>query len=67
MIDPRYIMPRPQQAVWTDSYSNRFEVLATYSPNEDNDTWVEYRNMATGQEYCCRLEAFQSRFHPQPA
>lgn len=51
---------------WTDSHSRRFELLATYSPNEDGDTWAEYRNTVTGETYSCRLEAFTSRFSPMP-
>lgn len=51
---------------WTDSYNRRFEVMGTYSPNEDNDTWIEYRNTTTGDTYNCRLEAFTSRFNPLP-
>jgi len=42
------------------------EVLATYNPNEEPDTWIKYRNKTTLQEYTCRLEAFLSRFHAKP-
>ena len=41
-----------------------FKVVATYVPNEDNDTWIEYVNVVTEQKYTCRLEAFLNRFHP---
>lgn len=50
---------------WSGADGTLYEVISTYSPNEDNDTWVEYRNTVTGQEYQCRLEAFQSRFSPR--
>ena len=43
-------------------YSQTFRVLAVYSPNEDNDTWVEYLQESTQQRYTCRLEAFFTRF-----
>jgi len=42
-----------------------FEVISTYVPNEDNDTWIEYCNTKTKQKYTCRLEAFLSRFYPK--
>ncbi len=50
---------------WTSSEGQRFRLLAVYSPNEDNDRWVEYVNVRTGQQYNCRMEAFLGRFHPQ--
>jgi hypothetical protein len=49
---------------YTSSDHMQFKVIATYSPNEDNDTWVEYANVLTNQVYTCRLEAFLSRFRP---
>ena len=51
---------------YSDAQGNKFEVLALYNPNEDNDTWVEYQNTQTNQKYSCRFEAFESRFHPLP-
>lgn len=47
-----------------DSQGNKFEVIALFNPNEDNDTWIEYKNTKTNQTYTCRFEAFESRFHP---
>ena len=41
-----------------------FDVIAIYNPNEEDDTWIKYQNSQTKQEYTCRFEAFQSRFHP---
>jgi hypothetical protein len=63
--------------LWTDTHGRRFEVLGTYTPNEQiveeddedapkPDVWIEYRNQTTGDTYNCRLEAFTSRFHPIP-
>lgn len=64
-MDSLYRMPRMDKILyWTDTNGHKFEVLGTYAPNEDNDLWVEYRNMVTGQQYNCRLEAFQHRFKP---
>ena len=51
---------------WGDANGHKFELLATYVPNEDNDPWVEYQNTLTGQAYTCRQEAFESRFQPLP-
>ena len=51
---------------WTSTEGTRFQVLATWNPNEEYDPWVEYRNTHTGEVYTCRLEAFESRFFPQP-
>ena len=50
---------------WSGTDGRKFELLAVYSPNEDTDTWVEYRNTATGETYTCRQEAFTSRYKPQ--
>ena len=66
MTSPIYRQTREKIRYWTDAHSRRFEILGTYSPNEDNDTWVEYRNQMTGETYNCRLEAFTSRFTPLP-
>jgi len=49
---------------WASTDNTVFEVIATYNPNEEQDPWVKYRNVATGQEYTCRQEAFESRFSP---
>ena len=32
---------------------------------EEDDAWVAYSNVQTGQEYTCRLEAFRHIFTPQ--
>ena len=32
--------------------------------NDPDGSWVDYINVETGQEYSCRLEAFEARFHP---
>ena len=42
-----------------------FTVLAVWNPNEEQDPWVKYTNQQ-GQEFTCRLEAFQVRFSPLP-
>lgn len=49
---------------YRDSQGNVFEVICLYNPNEDNDTWIEYRNQKTQQKYSCRFEAFEARFSP---
>jgi hypothetical protein len=49
---------------WISSDHKPFELIAIYNPNEENDPWAQYVNTQTGQEYTCRLEAFQARFQP---
>lgn len=51
---------------WHTGDGRKFELLATYSPNEDNDVWVEYRNTTTGETYTCRQAAFTQRYSPLP-
>lgn len=51
---------------YTDINGKRFEVLAVWSPNEENDAWVRYINTASGDDYTCRLESFLSRFTEIP-
>lgn len=55
-----------EQRYWGSADGLRFEVLAIYNPNEEQDPWVKYRNTDTLQEYTCRLAAFQARFSPLP-
>ena len=33
---------------------------------EQNNTWVHYKNIKTEQSYNCYIEAFLSRFHKVP-
>jgi len=40
------------------------ELLREWCPNEEPDTWVEYKNTVTGQLYTCRKEAFLARYAP---
>jgi hypothetical protein len=44
----------------------KFDVIATYCPNEEGDPWVKYVNIDTKEEYTCRKEAFESRFSKLP-
>ncbi len=44
----------------------KFDLIATYCPNEESDPWVKYLNVDTRQEYTCRKEAFESRFSKLP-
>ncbi len=44
----------------------KFDLIATYCPNEESDPWVKYMNVDTKQEYTCRKEAFESRFSKLP-
>lgn len=44
----------------------KFDLIATWCPNEENDPWVKYVNVETQQEYTCRKEAFESRFFKLP-
>jgi len=38
------------------------ELLREWCPNEEPDTWVEFRRIDTGQILTCRREAFLSRY-----
>jgi len=49
---------------WLSSDHKPFELTAIYTPNEEQDPWAQYKNSSTGQEYTCRLEAFEARFQP---
>jgi len=42
----------------------RVQVIARFNPNEEQDPWVEFENMTTGQRYTCRQEAFEARYQP---
>ena len=48
--------------IWTDGQGKEFEIVKI--DNDSDDSWVEYINVKTGQEYSCRLEAFKDRFFP---
>jgi hypothetical protein len=58
--------PIEQVKRWTDGYGQDFELLRVWNPNEESDAWAEYVNVDTKQTYTCRMEAFRSRFNPQP-
>lgn len=49
---------------WLSSEHLEFTLIAIYNPNEEQDPWAQYKNTRTGQEYTCRLEAFEARFTP---
>lgn len=56
---------KPQlNEVWLSNEFNEF--LITGVKLVDNDPWVEYRKVSTGQEYSCRQEAFLARFSLKP-
>lgn len=46
---------------WLSSDHKPFELTAIIYALEP---WAQYKNTQTGQEYTCRLEAFQARFQP---
>ena len=52
--------------LWSDGADRLFRVTAIWNPHEEPDAHVKYHNIATGQEYTCRLEAFLARFHERP-
>ena len=53
-------------SLWRGSQgADEFKVTAVWNPNEEQDPWVKYTNQQ-GQEFTCRLEAFQVRFSPLP-
>lgn len=50
---------------YTSTDSTVFEVTALYRDPTDGrsaGTWIHYRNIETGQEYNCLIDAFLSRF-----
>lgn len=51
-----------KQKYWMTSQMEKFEIIAEFNPNEENDTWVEYRNVKTKETYTARKEAFLARF-----
>ena len=59
-------LPRHMHKYWASTNGQEFEVLAIWSPNEEPDSWVRYRDILENREYTCRLEAFESRFRPCP-
>jgi hypothetical protein len=56
--------PLEQTRLWAGR-DVTMEVLAIWNPNEELDPWVKYRNILTGQEYECRLDAFRTRYTPR--
>jgi hypothetical protein len=56
--------PKPQVGDLYGSPDRVFTVEALYSPGEDGDTWIEYRD--ADARYTCRLAAFLARFTPLP-
>lgn len=50
--------------LWRTADNTVFKVIARYTPNEDNDPWIEYENTTTQARYTCREEAFRARFTP---
>ena len=51
-----------ERYVGSGNYHMVYRVVGVYSPNEDNDTWVEYEREHTLERFTCRMEAFFSRF-----
>lgn len=51
--------------IYTTPNGTTFIIIAEYCPNEDNDAWVEYENVRTGQRYTARKEAFLARTQVQ--
>ena len=65
----------PELAIWTTEQAKypRYtsmdvlvEVIREWCPNEEPDTWVEFRRIDTQALYTCRKEAFLSRYRPTP-
>jgi hypothetical protein len=46
---------------WLSSDHKPFELITIIYALEP---WAQYKNTQTGQEYTCRLEAFEARFTP---
>jgi hypothetical protein len=59
-------LPRGMNRYWSGSSHQEFELLSIYTPQDDPDEWARYRDILMDREYHCRLEAFLSRFRPQP-
>lgn len=59
-------LPRGMNKYWATTNGHEFELLSVYTPFEEPDEWARYRDILNDQIYTCRLEAFLTRFRPQP-
>jgi hypothetical protein len=59
-------LPRGMNKYWSTADSHEFELLSVYTPVEQEEEWARYRDILNDKLYTCRLEAFLSRFRPQP-
>ena len=59
-------LPRGMSKYWATAQGHEFELLSVYTPFEHTDEWARYRDILNDTVYTCRLEAFLTRFRPQP-
>jgi len=59
-------LPRGMSKYWSTTQGHEFELLSVYTPFEEKDEWVRYRDILNDKLYNCRLEAFLTRFRAQP-
>ena len=59
-------LPKGMNKYWNTHNGHEFELLSVYVPFEETDEWVRYRDILNDRTYTCRLEAFLTRFNPQP-
>ena len=64
--DKTMALPRGMNKYWSGTDGHEFELLSVYTPFEEEDEWARYRDIINDRLYNCRLEAFLSRFRPQP-
>ena len=57
-------LPKGLNKYWASVAGHEFELLEVYT--QDQDSWARYRDILNDKTYTCLLEAFLSRFHPQP-
>jgi hypothetical protein len=59
-------LPNRLSKYWADSHGQDFELLAVWTPKDEDDPWARYRDILNDRELTCRLEAFLTRFSPRP-
>ncbi len=48
------------QEIWVSADSQKFQIIKL--EKRDQNDWVIYSKLSTGQTYSCRLESFKERF-----
>jgi hypothetical protein len=59
-------LPNRLSKYWASAGGQDFELLAVWTPKDEDDPWARYRDILNDREYTARLEAFLTRFSPRP-